>query len=144
MFCATDIQKATNTLSHDKHSPITVMAFSIPIVFKKTGTAAIFQHETTCCNKLLSMLQTMPQVTVYRQPGAAYAPIVSFNIQNLSSEETAELLDQKGFCLRAGLHCAPLAHRAIGTIDGGTVRFAPSIFNTLPEVVALGNAIRNL
>ena len=111
---------------------------------KKTGTATIFQHETTCCNKLLSMLQTMPQVTVYRQPGAAYAPIVSFNIQNLSSEETAELLDQKGFCLRAGLHCAPLAHRAIGTIDGGTVRFAPSIFNTLPEVVALGNAIRNL
>ena len=111
---------------------------------KKTGTAAIFQHETTCCNKFLSMLQTMPQVTVYRQPGAAYAPIVSFNIQNLSSEETAELLDQKGFCLRAGLHCAPLAHRAIGTIDGGTVRFAPSIFNTLPEVVALGNTIRNL
>ena len=111
---------------------------------KKTGTAAIFQHETACCNKLLSMLQTMPQVTVYRQPGAAYAPIVSFNIQNLSSEETAELLDQKGFCLRAGLHCAPLAHRAIGTIDGGTVRFASSIFNTLPEVVALSNAIRNL
>ncbi len=42
------------------------------------------------------------------------------------------------------LHDTPLAHRAIGTIDGGTVRFAPSIFNTLPEVVALGNAIRNL
>jgi hypothetical protein len=38
VFCATDIQKATNTLSHDKLSPITVMAFSIPIVFKKTGT----------------------------------------------------------------------------------------------------------
>jgi len=50
----------------------------------------------------------------------------------------------KGFCLRARLHCAPLAHRAIGTIDGGMVRFAPSIFNTLPKVVALGNAIRNL
>ncbi|MEI3031025.1 MAG: hypothetical protein V8T91_11920 [Ruminococcus sp.] len=42
------------------------------------------------------------------------------------------------------LHDTPLAHRAIGTIDGGTVRFAPSIFNTLPEVVALGNTIRNL
>ena len=42
------------------------------------------------------------------------------------------------------LHGTLLAHRAIGTIDGGTVRFAPSIFHTLPEVVALGNAIRNL
>ena len=42
------------------------------------------------------------------------------------------------------LHDTPLARRAIGTIDGGTVRFAPSIFNTLPEGVALGNAIRNL
>ena len=42
------------------------------------------------------------------------------------------------------LQGTPLAHRAIGTIDGGTVQFAPSIFNTLPEVVALGNAIRNL
>ena len=50
----------------------------------------------------------------------------------------------KGFCLRARLHGTPLAHRAIRTIDGGTVRFAPFIFNTLPEVVALGNAIRNL
>ena len=36
------------------------------------------------------------------------------------------------------LHDTPLAHRAIGT------RFTPSIFNTLPEVIALGNAIRNL
>ena len=42
------------------------------------------------------------------------------------------------------LHDTPLAHRAIGMIDSETVRFAPSIFNTLPEVVALGNAIRNL
>ncbi|MEE0380613.1 MAG: hypothetical protein UD299_09465 [Ruminococcus sp.] len=42
------------------------------------------------------------------------------------------------------LHDTPLAHRAIGTIDGGTVRFTPSIFHTLPKVVALGNAIRSL
>ena len=42
------------------------------------------------------------------------------------------------------LHDTPLAHRAIGTIDGETVRFTSPIFHTLPEVVALGNAIRNL
>ena len=109
---------------------------------REKGVNRIFQHETACCEKLLSMLKTMPQITVYRKPNVQYAPIISFNADGFPAETLAEALDQKGFCLRAGLHCAPLAHRSIGTIDGGTVRFAPSVFNTLPEVTALGNAIR--
>ena len=70
---------------------------------------------------------------------------VSLYTEKMDMAQIAFLLDDRyGIAVRPGLHCAPLAHRAIGTIDGGTVRFAPSIFNTLPEVVALGNAIRNL
>ncbi len=120
-----------------------ILSLRAGIAFVRQKTVnRIFRHETACCEKLLSMLQTMPQITVYRQPNVNYAPIISFNADGFPAETLAEALDQKGFCLRAGLHCAPLAHRSIGTMDGGTVRFAPSIFNTLPEVAALGNAIR--
>ncbi len=54
--------------------------------------------------------------------------IVLLNVANLSSEETAEALDREGIAVRAGLHCAPLAHRAMGTLSQGAVRFSPSAF----------------
>ena len=47
-----------------------------------------------------------------------------------------------GFCMRGGLHCAPLAHKKLGTLEEGTVRFAPAAFNTQDEVNALTRALR--
>jgi selenocysteine lyase/cysteine desulfurase len=120
-----------------------ILSLRAGIAFVKEKTIqGIFQHETACCNRLLTMLHTMPQITIYRQPEASYVPIVSFNAKAIPSETLADSLSRMGFCLRAGLHCAPLAHRSLGTITHGTVRFAPSIFNTISEVTALGSAIR--
>ena len=50
-------------------------------------------------------------------------------------------LNQYGFCLRAGLHCSPLAHYSLGTPDG-TVRFAPSVFNNEQQVESLVKTIK--
>ncbi len=87
--------------------------------------AGLYRHESHLCQLLCDALAEIPEITVYRQPDVAYVPIVSFTVAGASPEETADYLNRQGFCLRAGLHCAPLAHEKLGTKDG-TVRFAPS------------------
>ena len=72
-----------------------------------------------------------------------YAPVLSFNIENVPSEIVAEYLSKNNFALRAGLHCAPEAHKKIGTLKQGTVRFSPSVFNNSIEVQKLIWAIKN-
>lgn len=97
------------------------------------GMENIRRHEEKLCRMFISMLENTERITFYRDSNAEYAPIVSFNIDGFSSEEAASLLAEKGFCLRAGYHCAALAHASLGT-KNGTVRFAPSVFNTETEV----------
>ena len=69
-------------------------------------------------------------------------PIVSFTVAGASPEETADYLNRQGFCLRAGLHCAPLAHEKLGTKDG-TVRFAPSVFSRTSDTLRLAANLKN-
>ena len=102
-------------------------------VVERYGTERILAHEENICKKFIAELEKIPEVTVYRSKNASYVPIVSFNIDGFSSEEAANLLAEKGYCLRAGYHCAALAHASLGT-KNGTVRFAPSVFNTETEV----------
>lgn len=61
--------------------------------------------------------------------------VISFNVEGLTSSEVGTLLDQRyGIMSRVGLHCAPGAHRTIGTFPTGTVRFGLSVFNTIEEI----------
>jgi selenocysteine lyase/cysteine desulfurase len=103
----------------------------------------IYKHETRLCNILINELSGISDVIIYRNKNLRYVPIVAFNIKGRTSEETAELLNREGFCLRAGLHCAPLAHRTLGTPDG-VVRFSPSVFSRENDVVRLCRTIRKL
>ena len=108
---------------------------------KKKGIKNIFDHENRLCNLFIRSIKDIPGVTVYRKKNLSYVPIVSFNIEGVSSEEAAEYLGRKGFCLRAGLHCAPLAHKSNNTPEG-TVRFAPSVFNSDREVMVLVDTVK--
>ncbi len=73
-----------------------------------------------------------------------YAPILSFNIKNMHSEEIASLLSADGIAVRAGLHCAPLAHKSMKTLKIGTVRISPSIFTEKNHVDLLINSLRKI
>lgn len=107
----------------------------------------ILSHETALCRGLCEQLRRIPGVRVYsdidRYPDK-FAPVVSFNIAGLPSAEASTRLSDMGFCLRGGLHCAPLAHEKLGTLETGTVRFAPSVFTTPDEVNRLVGAVRTL
>lgn len=109
---------------------------------RKMGTEKIYAHENRLCRKFISLLDP-DRVTVYRTEGLKYAPVVSFNINGMPPEEAAGLLSDRGYCLRAGLHCSPLAHKTLGT-DEGTVRFAPSVFNNENQVYGLTKEIKKL
>ncbi len=72
--------------------------------------------------------------TLYINEGVEVrAPVLSFNFKNYSSEEVADYLSEKNIAVRAGLHCAPLAHKTIGTSDKGTVRISTSVFNKFED-----------
>lgn len=114
----------------------------VRFVRRKTP-AALLAHETALCDALLRRLREMSGVTVYRREGADYAPIVSFNVEGIPSEEAADRLGKQGFCLRAGLHCAPLIHHRMGT-QTGTVRFSPSAFSRMQDTMRLADAVQNL
>ena len=109
-----------------------IIALKEGIDFVNSKTASrIYSHETALCDRFIKGVKD--SVTVYRDENYSYVPVVSFNVEGSAPEETAEYLNRQGFCLRAGLHCAPLAHHTIGT-ENGTVRFSPSVFNSRNQV----------
>ena len=73
-----------------------------------------------------------------------FSPVVSFNIENIPCEVFAEKLAQNNICVRAGLHCAPLAHNKIGTQKTGTIRISPSIFTTNKDINYTISTIKKL
>jgi selenocysteine lyase/cysteine desulfurase len=79
----------------------------------------------------LEELSTIPGLTIYSQKDPKKAlPLVSFRIEGVPCQSLAiALSEQYGFMVRAGLHCAPHAHKTIGTLDTGLVRvsFGPKI-----------------
>lgn len=109
----------------------------------KTGINRIFSHEERICRRFISELEHERNIIIYRNPQSSYVPIVSFNVKDLSPEKTAAVLAGQGFCLRAGFHCAALAHTQLGT-DNGTVRFAPSAFSRESDAVRLADSIKNI
>ena len=73
------------------------------------------------------------------------APIVSLNLTGEDSARVADALwEEYGICVRAGAHCAPLVHRALGTVQQGVVRFSFSCRNTRQEVLDAAQAVRTL
>ena len=72
-------------------------------------------------------------------------PIVSLNVKQFDSSQISDMLyEEYGIATRAGAHCAPLMHKALQTMEQGTVRFSFSFFNTLEEVDCAINALKEL
>ena len=107
----------------------------------RQGTANIAAHEQALCRILLDGLRDMPDIRILREDGADYAPVISFLKAGETPAETEERLGRQGFCVRAGLHCAPLAHQSLGTAPQGTVRVSPSLMNTSAECRAFLRAV---
>ena len=100
------------------------------------GRERIYRHELGLLQQLYDRLQEVPGIRLYTPRPAAgrSAPVLSLNVEGVPSEQVGEALAAAQIAVRAGLHCAPLAHTRFGTLPDGTVRLAPSAFSTANEV----------
>ncbi|WP_405353136.1 aminotransferase class V-fold PLP-dependent enzyme [Ruminococcus sp.] len=97
----------------------------------------IFNYEIRLAQNLYDGLAKIDDIELYtKRPNERESvPVVSFNLRNIDSETTAQILNDKfNIAVRAGLHCAPLAHKCFGTVEKGTVRAVISSFSTMNEV----------
>ena len=103
---------------------------------KRNGTEKLSAHEFRLIKRLYRDLSGMKNIRLYLpEPEPEYfVPILSFNVDGTDSETAAAELSKRGIAVRAGLHCAPAAHRAMGTLETGAVRISPSVFTSQNDI----------
>ena len=92
----------------------------------KTGEAEIFERESLIMDSIKRRFDHDGRIVTYSRNRG---PLWLFNVRGISSAETARILDGFGVCVRPGLHCAPLAHKTLGTPEGGAVRVSAGPFS---------------
>ena len=113
----------------------------------KRGEERIFRAENAKSQTLYEGLASIKDVKLYtmRPEIAFHAPVISFNIGEHDSEEVAQILDRRfGIAVRAGLHCAPLAHKAYGTSEQGTVRAVVSAYTKPAQIEYFLNSVKKI
>lgn len=113
---------------------------------KNKGIKNIYNHEYKLAKRLFNGLAKNRKVITYNKSFdyGKVAPVVSFNIDGVYSEDLVAKLNKYGIMTRGGLHCSPLAHTTMNTIENGTVRVVPGAFNTINDINYLLNVIRKL
>ena len=112
----------------------------------KRGVDAIRAYEVELAQWLIAGLRDIPGVTIYGGLDAnRQTATVSFNVIGMEPSEVGFRLDEEhGIMCRVGLHCAPAAHKTMGTFPAGAVRFGLGVFNTLEEINAALAAVESL
>lgn len=99
---------------------------------RRIGRERIAQHERKLLHRFRQGMEKMQAIESYF--GEGQSAVASFRVRGVDCEEAAQRLSDHGFALRAGLHCAPEAHRSVGTLETGTLRASFGYFNTTAEV----------
>jgi selenocysteine lyase/cysteine desulfurase len=104
---------------------------------RSKGEGRILKSELSLARRLYNGLSSIDGVKLYTDipEEKSNVPVISFNIGEHDSESVASLLDERfNIAVRAGLHCAPLAHSAFGTSEQGTVRAVISVYTTPSQI----------
>ncbi len=110
------------------------------------GIENIHKYEMSLIKRLYKELEGQEGILLYtpRPSEDGFVPVLVFNIEGKTSNKTASLLNEKGIAVRAGLHCAPMAHKMLGTLEMGTVRVCPSVFNTAAEMDFTAKTLKSI
>lgn len=111
---------------------------------EKTGTDRISKYEKHLADIFKSGLSKLDDIVLFASDTDNQSGVVSFSPIKGDSESFAAELAKRGICVRAGLHCAPFAHKSAGTIEKGTVRVSFSPFNTESEAARAVYEIKNI
>lgn len=112
----------------------------------RKGIGKISKYEMNLAKKFYNGLKSVNGIVVYSPyPNENQTvPTISFNIKGINSVDLANMLGKNNIAVRAGLHCAPMAHKRIGTMEIGTVRVCFSVFNMEWEVENLLNVLKKI
>lgn len=107
------------------------------------GIDTIFRHEQSLISEAQQLLARIPGITFYGPKGLdRRASVLSFNVDGIDAALLAAQLDHDfDIAVRAGLHCAPQAHRTLGTLPGGTLRLSPGWSSTSEEIAFFSEAV---
>ncbi|OAA91655.1 aminotransferase class V-fold PLP-dependent enzyme [Clostridium ljungdahlii] len=102
----------------------------------KEGILSIQEKEQQLCQHFIDGLLNIPSIKVYGAKDASLrTPTISINSTKINNAELGFILDRDyGIMARAGLHCAPLAHKTIKTLSEGTLRFSLGPFNDKKDI----------
>ncbi len=111
-----------------------------------TGIEQVHSRETQLTAKILDGLQKIDRVKIYGSDNVMLRlGVISFNLEGYDPAEVAFILDQEEqIAVRVGLHCAPAAHRTIGTYPNGTIRVSPGYFTTETEIECFLRALQKV
>ncbi len=121
-----------------------IIAMSAGVDFVRSrGMSEIFNHELDFCMQLEHELQKLKNITIHSCRDKSHrSALTVITSKNTDSETLASKLSDDGFAVRGGLHCAPDAHFAMGTINGGAVRISPSCFTSASIIPLLVNSLK--
>ncbi len=112
---------------------------------KREKVRNIREHESELIERLFKNFLSSDKIIVYNHfHRDRFVPILSFNINSFSGEETARLLAEREIAVRGGFHCNSLAHEFYDTLSSGTVRASVSVFNTKNDIDYLINSANKI
>ncbi len=119
---------------------------SIPIISLNAGVEYVLKNfenilkkEQDLSSYTFKRLSGLNFIKMYSKPNSKN--VFSFNVSDLDCMSVADLLNEKGICVRSGIHCAPLIHKKLCTDISGAVRVSIDSFNTFDEIDKLVNAL---
>lgn len=103
---------------------------------RQRGVERIGEHEAGLVGRMAGQLRQIRDVRVFAQETGEHCQsgVLSFVVKGRDCEQIGQSLAERGFAVRCGLHCAPLAHESAGTLKCGTVRASLSAFSTEAEI----------
>ena len=122
--------------------PAIISMYEGALYLQKRGLENIADHERALKARLYRGVSSMRRYTVY-EPQYADGPLL-IKHQAIPSEEAAHRLAEKGLFLRGGFHCAPLAHRFLGTAEQGALRLSVGPFNTPQQIDRALNILESI
>ena len=109
------------------------------------GLENIKNHKTNLVNYFIKSLSDIPEIIIYDNFNIERGPVVALNIKGIPSSELSDILSEEfNICTRGGFHCAPLAHKYLGTYEDGAVRFSFGYTNTIKEIDYCISALKEI
>jgi len=108
----------------------------------KRGTRTIFEREAELDALLRETLSRGKGIIQYGDSSRPRVPVLAINLPNIDNATAADILSTRYEAeTRPGIHCAPIAHRTLGTFPVGALRLSPGLFNTKEEIEFVAEAI---